>query len=295
MKNLLLIFFGIFTLVSCVNAPEEIVLDDLSQQATKLVVVGFLSPQDSILAVKVSHSAPIGDSFEGSIVTNATVLLSSGNASIRLAYNAPSTFYQILAKKFPIKSGNTYKLTVETPDGQRVEGSCTVPEAVQLQRVTFDSSTSTGSQKQYVIRYSWQDPANQTNFYQVAGAFVYTKSAATSQQSTSALIVFGTPAHPGELVSDETANGGKLESLPGLLSTESATQGTFYTIYRQASITATLLHVDEAYYRYHKAIELATSTNGNPFAEPVTVPSNIKGGLGCFAGYSQAVVRVRLK
>lgn len=292
LKYTVLFLFITLTTISCKNTPEEIVLDDLSQEAKQLVVVGFISPQDSILAVKVSSSAPIGSSFEGSILTNATVTLATGNSSVKLTYNASGMVYQALAKKFPIQSGNTYTLTVTTPTGQRVESTCTIPAPIQFQRVTLDSTASVGNQKQYTVRYSWQDPANQKNFYQVAGAFQYTKVA--TQQTNTTAIVFGTPSQPADLQSDEAAQG-MIESLPGIIATTSEYSSTFLSQYRQATVLATLLHVEESYYRYHKAIELANATNGNPFAEPVSVPSNIKGGLGCFAGYNQAVVKMKLK
>ena len=289
-----IILFSIIALAtfSCKNTPEEIVLDDLSQEAKQLVVVGFISPQDSILAVKVSSSAPIGSSFEGSILTNATVTLSTGSSSVRLTYNASGMVYQALAKKFPIQPGNTYTLTVTTSTGQRAESTCTIPAPIQLQHITLDSTAGLGAQKQYVVRYQWQDPANQRNFYQVAGAFQYTKTA--TQQTNNSSIVFGTPSQPADLQSDEAAQG-TIESLPGIIATANEGSSTFLSQYRQATVLATLLHVEESYYRYHKAVELANATNGNPFAEPVSVPSNIKGGLGCFAGYNQAVVKVKLK
>ncbi|TAH12534.1 MAG: DUF4249 family protein, partial [Runella slithyformis] len=33
----------------------------------------------------------------------------------------------------------------------------------------------------------------------------------------------------------------------------------------------------------------------NPFSEPTLIPSNIKGGLGCFAGYNRTNFTVKMR
>jgi hypothetical protein len=44
--------------------------------------------------------------------------------------------------------------------------------------------------------------------------------------------------------------------------------------------------VSERYYRYIRARQAISDNQGNPFAEPITLPSNVTGGLGIFAGRS---------
>ena len=53
-------------------------------------------------------------------------------------------------------------------------------------------------------------------------------------------------------------------------------------------LNAYLLNVDQAYYQYQDAVERQSQVLGNPFAEPVPVPSNIQGALGCFGAYTRA-------
>jgi len=45
-----------------------------------------------------------------------------------------------------------------------------------------------------------------------------------------------------------------------------------------------LLHVTEDFYRYQQSIRLQQENDGNPFAQPVQVFSNVQGGYGLFAG-----------
>ena len=44
--------------------------------------------------------------------------------------------------------------------------------------------------------------------------------------------------------------------------------------------------VSEAYYRYRRSQVLQNNATSDPFAEPVEVRSNVRGGLGMFAGYA---------
>jgi hypothetical protein len=46
-----------------------------------------------------------------------------------------------------------------------------------------------------------------------------------------------------------------------------------------------VMQCDSAFYTYHKRLQLGFENNGNPFADPVMLYSNIKGALGCFGSY----------
>ena len=48
----------------------------------------------------------------------------------------------------------------------------------------------------------------------------------------------------------------------------------------------TLYHIDEIYHDFLETYEEAFFANGNPFAQPVQIITNVEGGLGIFAGLS---------
>lgn len=53
------------------------------------------------------------------------------------------------------------------------------------------------------------------------------------------------------------------------------------------TVTVKLCNIDKAHYDFWRTMEYAYSNNGNPFATPTKVVSNIKGGgLGYFGGYA---------
>lgn len=57
----------------------------------------------------------------------------------------------------------------------------------------------------------------------------------------------------------------------------------------------TLRTLSEAQYRHMLSVDLQRETDGNPFAEPVPIYSNIQGGYGIFVGYSADVDTVSLE
>ena len=47
-----------------------------------------------------------------------------------------------------------------------------------------------------------------------------------------------------------------------------------------------LYHIEQAYFDFLQSASAASSANGNPFAQPALLRSNINGGVGIFTGLS---------
>ncbi len=303
---------GVLLFWGCTNLRNEISPGFLGIEPPKMVVTCFLSPQDATLAVKVTRSnTVVGDSISllqtGNNVTNATVTLAQGDRSVTLRYDnrpADSTkvqpYYSISARLLPILTGQTYILTVITPNGQRASSTCTIPVPVLPTAITFDSLDDTQNRtkvRRYFVKSKWQDPANQANYYQVAGIFRYTTSAAAIEEKYNGL-AFDDDARG--LFTDAGLDGTVMPSGPSgrafiATSSTSSQQSSFFNQYKTAVVTVNLMSIDQAYYRFQEATIRQRRSRNNPFAEPVLIPSNIMGGLGCFAGYNNAILTKVLK
>jgi hypothetical protein len=305
-------------LCGCTSLRNEVDPSLLGVTPAKLVISGFLSPQDTILAVKVTRSATVvGDSLSllqtGNNVTDATVTLTDGSKSVRLLYNNIASgdtvrsrpYYSINARSLPILAGHTYTLTVQTANGQQATSACTIPAPVSPATIKFDSVQETQGRSQsrrYYVITNWQDPVGQINYYQVAGYFRYTTRCTTCQtdrdQASGTFPLTFDDDNRG-LISDVGLDGTLIPS--GRAFMTSATlpnnnQGTgFYSQFRTASVTVDLMSVEQSYYQFQQAVIRQRRVRNNPFAEPVLIPSNIQGGLGCFAGYNNATMTLKLK
>ena len=55
-----------------------------------------------------------------------------------------------------------------------------------------------------------------------------------------------------------------------------------------SSLKVELRNVSESYYYYYRSVDLHQMNEGNPFAEPVQVYSNVENGLGIFTAYNES-------
>lgn len=306
-----LIALGLFvSLISCDSLRQEVNPDRLNREAAKLVVTCFLSPQDTVLAVKVARSQPVLGENNGFFnteidVLNATVLLSEGNQSVTLRYDVRLGYYQAAITQLPVIAGRTYTLVVQTPAGERAEASCTVPESVALNEIVLDSAVTNDfgrSTKQYYARLHWRDPAGKPNFYQLAGDNGFTQlvryqpSPNAPPRDTLFQLRSSWSFDNGSTTTDLGRDGQDLVSERGRLAMFNYFVNGIQQLSRPVGqVNGYLLNVDENYFRYQDAVARQSQVSGNPFAEPVPVPSNIQGALGCFGAYNRSTLTTILK
>ncbi len=315
----LLILIGALLLAACDSLRQEVDPSRLTSEPQKLVVACFIAPGDTAIVVRVTRSqAVVGTTTPVSgTVANALVTFSDGSRSVTLrntinqigySYyggNGGYSEYRALASAVPIRVGQTYTLRVEAPGNSAVEAQCTVPGPVALSSVELDSAASNNfgfSRIEYYARLRWVDPANQSNFYRVAGINSYVYTARVSYQPNTPprdtlVRVTGPISFDNSLtINDVGSNGQEMTSGRGRL----AVSYSYYNGQVQPSrpvgrLDVYLLNVDENYYRYHDAVQRQSGVDGNPFAEPVPILTNIRGGLGCFGAYNRSTLTTEFK
>jgi hypothetical protein len=300
MKLLLALVLSSLLFTACESNREEVQPVGLTAQAGRLVVDCFISPQDTILTAKVTRSRPVLDSDPSKNVeiTDALVQLTNGNQAVTLVYDTQLRYYRVNATKIPIRASTTYTITVRTPDGNQVTATTTVPQAIALKRVSLDSTLATGAdksvQKQFSVVCNWQDAGTITNFYQVQGSIkgIQRELPSTAAYTNLAVVPFRMADNNSGLLSNKGAS--TLLSAAGYLCDE-AGSAMMNKRYRSTVVSVSLLHVDEVYYRYQEALDRQLQANTNPFAEPVLIPSNIQGGLGCFGSYNSSSLMMKMK
>ncbi|GAB3913208.1 hypothetical protein GCM10028803_57050 [Larkinella knui] len=309
--------FALLLLVTmaCQNLVAEIDPAKLPPIARKLVVNGYLSPQDTVLAVSVSSSQTVlGDIVTDSVntVRDATVRLASEGKTVTLAFDPQKRVYTTDARNLPVLVGKTYTLQVQVAGYEAVSSSCTIPATVAVSRLALDSSqTYVGPDLplgwQYNVRAVWQDPAGQTNYYRVAGygeclnwrprfpeASIDTTGPKVIMRG---LIGFG---RQDQYISDQNQDGQLLLSVRGDVplnfdyayydSTRQMSYSGSYPFSRPLTLRVSVLQTDENYFNYHRARQQQRQSQNNPFAEPVLMPTNIQGGLGCFGAYNRSTM-----
>jgi Domain of unknown function (DUF4249) len=301
----LLVLSGLF---GCDTLVKPIDPDRVPSTATRLVVHSYLSPQDTVLAVVVEvPRAVLGQRDVGAApiytIPNATVELSDGQRTVRLSFSPADRLYRIAARNLPILAERTYSLTVSAPDYPAVTARCTIPRPAEPSAIQIDTSREStfgsGTRVSVNARLRWRDPAGQLNFYRTTGLTtnrytdkVFDRNTGRPLRDTIVTQITPLRFENNRPLSDQGRDGGAFVSARGEITNFRLTTNDPALLF---SVTMTLRTLDEANYRYQEALERHDAVGDNPFAEPVLIPSNIQGGLGCFGGYNQASLTLRLR
>lgn len=304
-KLIIVLIISQLFLLSCESLIKEIDPSFLPETDSKLVVACFISPQDTVLAAKVTETKLLigttGDIRDD--ITNASVSLSDGSKSIRLVYSSKLGYYRALPSELPILVGKTYTISVNTPDGRQVNASTTVPNNTAIKEVKIDSTKVNAFQQgnsvtntEYDVKVIWQDKVGETNYYRAISEYVFLYRIVDSinkkviNAPVSAIVDLRTiddKDADGQLVSLNrtylpTNIGGNIQGQDANLKT------------KLDKIKVGLFQTDIHYYNYHTSLRRQRENN-NPFAEPVLLYTNINGGFGCFSAYNATWQEFKVK
>ena len=259
----------------------------------KLAIFSFISPQDTVLVVKVYKTQTIlgfSQVFDTIGIRDATVTLATDNKSATLGYKRQGinreAYYGVEAAALPIVPGKTYTLTVATPDGLRATGVCTIP---RTEGITITDLMHTEQEKQdewspnrtyvdHTFDFKFRDAPGSNSYYRTDAYYKF-----KNNQNGGRLESFSMSYDNRKtFITDTHQNGLVLDAPTATFSTfEDNFQERPYTLFAHLSVT------DRSYYLYHQSLDRQIDTDGNPFAEPTIIYTNIQGGFGVFCGYNQ--------
>lgn len=267
MKKLSLIVLSIFSITAC---QSEISVIDIENE-NKLVVQSFISPQDTILSVRVSGTnAVIGQvSKEFKTISNASVSIGNEVKNVFLPYDKEG-FYRILSRQMEIKAGQTYFLKVNTSDGRTVSATCTIPlNTVEAKMVTVDIKSVSADTKNVTLK--WDDISKEQNYYGISVSYETLKKGCNSDS----------PFY----IRDKNKDGEQFSYSFNTNPICGLGNPNFIIV---------IANYDSNGYEYISTLQEQNSVNGVPFTEPVQIFTNIKGGYGVFSGYNQLRTVVKI-
>jgi hypothetical protein len=282
LKIFVMLFISTGIIISCRKEANV----KIPETDPKPVLVCFISPEDSLIRVKLTNSIPLYTDNSKKYpyeINDAEITISNGINSHKIPLFRDTIGYQLSTRVFPINAGVTYSLEVKIPDGRYLTAKTTVPKDnfpsfnFDIEKTLFDSSEF-GVEYDLLYELSWNDIPSATNFYRGVIYNLYSDS----------ILGIDTLATPfNELFeSDEGKDGGiilikgqsKLFYIPGSS-----------TPINSSNYIAYLMLCNKEYFDYHK--DLYTNNDVNPFAESKLNFSNIEGGIGCFSAYRLAKKR----
>lgn len=311
MKKLVLAFSAL-ALLMLASCKKDINVE--IENIDKLPVVYCEFSSDSIWKVYVGTSgSPVGFGAAYPSVKNAVVEISAngvseGTFSITEEYygswrgggvNFDTLHVYYIPGKKPIP-GVKYDLKVTVPGIGTVTASDYCVEPVQVFNVVRKDSALLLNNDYYTnFKFSINDNASVNDYYAINMYFVdtitnearqmefYTNDLSITENLAKSAV--DAPGPQGFQVvapkfSDQLFNGQKKEF--------SINFADFYNKFPDSKLRIVIRKISAPVYKFESSSEKQQDVNGNPFAEPVRIISNIKDGLGVFGSFSNNVINL---
>lgn len=281
--NILFAFFlGTFFL-ACGNLEKEIELD-LPQYEPKLVVECYLEPGQPFtlsLSKSVSYFDPFAQDplefVENILEDSAQVVISWDNASewvvlenqIFIHPNTGKLLNYFANEAVPEDYDTEFKLTIVSKDGEILRSYTKILPPVQVDSLVVEFNDIDTMAR--VLTY-FQDNLAENNYYRRM-------------------------LHNGSL---DTIPDQDFVTTDDFVDDGTIVFGSAYDYEKGDIVFSTLVHIDQAYFDFLISAFGAVDANGNPFAQPGTVFSNIetegeKEALGIFTGLSMERITVLIE
>lgn len=293
MKQLYILCLSmVIALVACDSPLEHDIGLDNGDYMIKPVLNATLSGSDAI-KVHLSQSKAIlnGDPF--SPIENALIEVYNNNQSIVLQHDGLG-YYRSDER---IQAGQTYQIKATTAQGT-VSASQYIPMELKFEKLAYEDSVQYESEEVVLskIEIEINDRASEENYYDL---LIYQKPV---KDTIEPLRYRANPLDPSSTTQDilygnrdvfqENGNDYVTRSLFSDVSFDGKNLKLSLwvkTAFPDLPVHVHLKSISKDYFNYIEQVITSSGTLDDPFTEPVTIQTNIEGGLGVFGGYSLAL------
>ncbi|WP_157781133.1 DUF4249 domain-containing protein [Hymenobacter sedentarius] len=243
----------------------------LPSYSAELVVECYLEP-GQVPSLAVTTSVPYLSAALPQVPTDVTVSLTMPNGTVvplpfkpnyaALVDTSSGQKFHSHIGRDPLvaRPGDVFKLDVRDTQGRHVTSTTTMLPPVPIDSVEYKFNDKTGAERKAYFLTSFRDPPTADDCYRLQ-------------------LHKGNPAKGALQKQPEVDNSFEDRLLNG----KPFVVGTTYRFLSGDTVTATLYHTDAAFYRFRQSIRDARGANGNPFAQPSAIYSNVQGGVGIFS------------
>lgn len=259
---------------------------DAEEIEPRIVVNCIFSAGDTIYA-HLSESRNVLYDYELPNLATADLKLYDNNGTLLGNFTHQTEGYYALNNYVPV-AGQSYKIVASATGFETVEAETNTPAIISVNAI---DTLRKGNEMTYAIKFS--DDPSVVNYYAVVieqisivddgfgGYYTYsdyyfeTSEIFTQNGNTD---VDGVKYGSIFLFSDATFSGGECVFDASTYIYEESTDSNI--------VVVSLLSLSEDYFKYKLSYDKYQQTEGDPFAQPVQVYSNVKNGFGIFGGNS---------
>jgi len=269
--------FSLMMLSLHFSSCEKNITIDLPASETKIVVEGYISSGEKpyvFLSKSQDYFAPLDSaSLLTYAIKGALVIVSDGIVSDTLQEVNPSIGYYYQANNITGENGKTYSLYV-VAEGETLTATTQIPIPVPLDSVWFKVDGNLDS-----LGYAWAhltDPTVLGNAYRW-----FAKRIGKDDDYI---------APSGSVFEDKFFNGQSFDfaynrgEVPNSDKPDDNNEEAGH-FKKGDVISVRFCTIDRKHFEFWRSFETQISSNGNPFASPTPIQSNIQGGIGIWGGY----------
>lgn len=258
MKSRLISYQLFFLLLSCcfLTACNQAIDLNLPVYESKMVVEFYLEDKQPLRCL-LQESVAYTDVKPLQLIDSALVILSYQGKNDTLANQRlvdrkmEKAYNYVNTKVFRAQLDVTYKLYIKDKRGREMRGETKFLRAVSIDSIVYKfkkDSVSAGM--------LFKDPAQEVNYYRLVA---YPEREIIKRQGTWDI-----------RLRDLIFNGQSFSFFTG------------YSFSKGDTIVGRLYNLTANHFEFSESIQNAKSANGNPFAQPANIRSNVVGGLGIF-------------
>ncbi len=288
MKRLVILIVCMVGMGLMISSCETDATVDPPTFVRKPVVVSYLSPKDSLIKVQIAYTEPYfgpyqpQTKFEKS--ARVSILDLTDGDSVLLKWRAQDSVYAVDTFTYKIESSHKYRLLVIMPDGKQIKSVCTVPPSMKAADWVVNSWSFKGDTNQFGEQvYRWNtnlEYKGAVNGFYYQPLFSFLEGVFFYEGKTWTDPGFSLQKQGNEPL--QFIDRGTSWSMMGTGGT-----GMVEDLYLMAWV------YDQPYQDYFRS---QFSDDGNPFAEPTLLHSNLEGNaLGVFCAYDFEEMLIPLK
>ena len=284
MRLFLLLFPAAVFLTSCDNLVNGVVRDiDLPPHESQLAASLFLDSRDSAISAIVSSSKGIYDTGQSKSVKDAECVLNVGSTTYNWStMDQYERYTELLPDRFGAPT-DTLLFTVNHPDFTSVSATQVFPSAPQVSvELNYGATQPDGEISDELIITLKDIPG--VNQHYIVSIDVHFRTALSGQDTSEYYNLYWETEYP-----NSTPLWGQGSAL--LLSEDGLDRNIKFSAATGINpIDFAMLHeyrvkvsaLSEEMYLFYKSYAAYENANGNPFAEPVVLYSNMSNNMGCF-------------
>jgi hypothetical protein len=284
MRLFLLLFPAAVFLTSCDNLVNGVVRDiDLPPHESQLAASLFLDSRDSAISAIVSSSKGIYDTGQSKSIKDAECVLNVGSTTYNWStMDQYERYTELLPDRFGAPT-DTLLFTVNHPDFTSVSATQVFPSAPQVSvELNYGATQLYGEISDELIITLKDIPG--VNQHYIVSIDVHFRTALSGQDTSEYYNLYWETEYP-----NSTPLWGQGSAL--LLSEDGLDRNIKFSAATGINpIDFAMLHeyrvkvsaLSEEMYLFYKSYAAYENANGNPFAEPVVLYSNMSNNMGCF-------------